>query len=438
MHKKTIAILIALCLLLSISACNEARQNSSERDLGQDTALKSETWSSDGSVISGKEKELTESPDAWPILEYPSKTEEWIYDSMTDANPFVANCNYCESENNIYMLDYPVISSFDKETHTYLPLCNRPECTHTTMDCNAYAGGAFGLQYYNNKVYTVLLETEYGESKARTIRASLYGFAADGSTRERVRQLFAVERDEGEENEISYDIHFIIHKGYIYYWYQFITQENQDDRYRDGNNCIFCVPLESSLEDVECVYAMQEMSDVDSYSFVIKPYGEYLYFTDIKDSNGKISRINIRDKQVERLPLQDTIPVNQFYVEPDCIYYWSDKDDTGKIKAFYFEDNSTEVLFDFNKKTSMKMKGLFYDGTYFYINVENEDKSYSRVVLDSSFQIIGKIEPMKENADNFWDTMQDVVLVKDSNNLLCGWMDKKNMEHGNFEFYGLE
>ncbi len=88
--------------------------------------------------------------------------------------------NFARGENGYYFLNTMgnSLMFFDEQTKEYFPVCAKPECTHNSMDCNAYLGkGQYLLQsiyYYKGNIYLF---------KINNGNANLTQISADGSSR---------------------------------------------------------------------------------------------------------------------------------------------------------------------------------------------------------------------------------------------------------------
>ncbi|MDD4502786.1 MAG: hypothetical protein PHN87_06875, partial [Clostridia bacterium] len=81
----------------------------------------------------------------------------------------------------------------EKGNTKYIKLCNKPDCTHDSIDCNAYINGST-IGYYDNKIYY----EEFNNIKRMDM---------DGSNHRIVKTLY-----EGSINNFGY-----FHNGYYYY-----------------------------------------------------------------------------------------------------------------------------------------------------------------------------------------------------------------------------
>ena len=80
------------------------------------------------------------------------KPEEY-YTSLRQAESSVAR--YLETPYGIYTLDSDRYIYYSEKGNTkYVKLCNRPDCNHSTANCNAYTS-AYKIGYYKNKIYYV-------------------------------------------------------------------------------------------------------------------------------------------------------------------------------------------------------------------------------------------------------------------------------------------
>ena len=60
--------------------------------------------------------------------------------------------NLTESDSTIYKLVIDRIYYYDKASGISGPICGKPDCDHTGMDCDAYIGTGRAIQYYNNSL----------------------------------------------------------------------------------------------------------------------------------------------------------------------------------------------------------------------------------------------------------------------------------------------
>ncbi len=60
----------------------------------------------------------------------------------------------CASEDAIYFVSNFRIMFYDRESGIVAPLCAKPECSHTSADCNAYFTGG-SLSFYDGKLYWI-------------------------------------------------------------------------------------------------------------------------------------------------------------------------------------------------------------------------------------------------------------------------------------------
>lgn len=98
----------------------------------------------------------------------------------------------------------------DRKSQAATPLCNKPNCSHNSVDCNAYfnlfvnASGesANVVQYYDGNLYIVVKDED---AMGNFLGNILYKVTPDGSTREKLIEF---------KDGIS---HWLIHKGYFYF-----------------------------------------------------------------------------------------------------------------------------------------------------------------------------------------------------------------------------
>jgi len=103
---------------------------------------------------------------------------------------------YLETPYGAYYCSFDGYLYYSEKGNTkYIRLCNKPDCNHNSMDCNAYISrSAIGIGYYDNKIYYAVWN-------------NIYCMDMDGSNHKRVKTLYEV-----------YDSNFgFFHNGYFYY-----------------------------------------------------------------------------------------------------------------------------------------------------------------------------------------------------------------------------
>ena len=97
-----------------------------------------------------------------------------------------------ETDNTIYYLSNNIMYFSDKDYKDFMPLCPKPECDHSGIDCNAYIDSIGGFWIYDHYIYYV----SYGlngrdASEVNVKEASLWRMRFDGTQHEKVFEFEA-------------------------------------------------------------------------------------------------------------------------------------------------------------------------------------------------------------------------------------------------------
>jgi hypothetical protein len=451
--KKIINVLLGMGCILMCTSCSTQKGVTISPDAAN-TTESTTAWEAGGSLIDGDYQELSEVPETWPIVELSNVNAGSVeFNEKTDGDSFTTSTNYSQSEDAFftlaYIIDKVTIFSFNKQTHSYNAVCNRPDCKHTDAECSAYFENAFGLEYYNGKLYTMAVEEEVDnvdeDERGQTytsgrVYVNLYEISLDGSSKRKVQCIKTVEKAM-DEYSLSWQIEFFIHRGFVYYTYNIVHPLEEDDIYKNGNNCLYRVPIGGDETEAECIIAFTGDDDLNIMP-EIKPYGDYLYFSYLStdDPAGKLYRINTVEKKVEKLPIEEWVYDADFFVENDCIYYYG-PENSGIVYCYSFSNNSKKVVMDFSSVTELKIMGIFYDGTYWYgmcipsVSEGGYPQTYKAIIMDSQFQKIGEIERSATYTVAF--DIKDVVAVINGSELY-GWIDKSEFAKGIFTIHEVE
>ena len=129
----------------------------------------------------------------------------------------------------VYNVLTNLVSFVDKKTCTMVPLCSKPDCSHSYIDCDAFYYTFRSIFVYDDKLYVVAEDNS-------TSTLCLYQLNKDGSERTLVKTLFAIENDTG------YSFRFSIHKGCLY-----MTVDNvADDLYTENDSYLYSYPFDSN------------------------------------------------------------------------------------------------------------------------------------------------------------------------------------------------
>lgn len=128
-----------------------------------------------------------------PISSLPADESQPELDMPLEFNP--SKGKLCKYHSVYYYEAMSWILYYDEETGTSGKLCNKPECTHEDISCNAYIPGFGCLQIYDGMLYFM------GEM------GTLYRMDLSGNQREFVMSVRMLNGADGT---------WFIHRGYVY------------------------------------------------------------------------------------------------------------------------------------------------------------------------------------------------------------------------------
>ena len=151
-------------------------------------------------------------------------TSETIENVKTSAD--VDENNVAISEDGVYFWNADGYLMFlDKKSEQVVSLCGLADCQHNSSSCNAYfenignqTEGFFRNRviYYEDALYLIGLdEDEY---------VSIYKVAKDGSAREKILQLYKIQKMKEEEYSITAPSYYI-YDDYVYYIDNGVTKQ---------------------------------------------------------------------------------------------------------------------------------------------------------------------------------------------------------------------
>ena len=141
----------------------------------------------------------------------------------------------------------PVILYTDNGSDTFIRLCGRPDCAHTTEDCNAYIKGGKILSYYGGYLYVV---TEEDGGGPRSTKCQLVRINPDGTDRVVVADLGEFAKEQG----CDYARGDMITDGYCIF--QTCKWEENPDKSMSGRaQATYYYKLDGSMEQPEKVDA---------------------------------------------------------------------------------------------------------------------------------------------------------------------------------------
>ena len=273
----------------------------------------------------------------------------------------------------------------DRESQEATPLCNKPNCTHNSVDCNAYFNLFVNassdtnniVQYYDGNLYVV---TKDEDDMGNFLGNTLYKVTPDGSTREKLLEF---------KDGIS---HWLIHKDYFYY---------SQDKFADDIDS-YSVYDSFSIERCEVnniKYEPEEIFNSKSYSdnlrdtFQFTAYDDYIYVPvcpisedEIKkqEESGKVTisayqefySININTTKINRIRNDEGDVGLPFFYNGQLTYLINNSDTNSKFKYFTSELNGS------NPKLLAEMNygdNLFANESQLYLQNFSEDTDENAV-----------------------------------------------------------
>lgn len=337
-----------------------------------------EVDSEDDIVIDNIDKDVEDQ--AFTSLRYAAYTDDgfYVYDKSTNLISFV-----------------------DKKTCKMLPLCSKPDCTHSYITCDAFYYSLQAIFAYDDKIYIVADDVE-------TSTMCLYRLNKDGSERTLIKSLFAI------ENDTSYSFNFALHKGCLY----MISDTFDDKSYTEDDSVLYCYSLDSKdkkeiLNHKGCSASIR-IVNFDGNNM-------YLRVFNIKNPNGKIEEeikylcYNIKNETMTEINVQKGYDVT-------CCY-------DGRILAEYSEAEPPEYsitkyeLHQLNIKKNNKDK-IIYSNENFMFNHNCTDSKYQYLLIakdEQRYLIVvshdGK-EVYRTDAKDYdmliWSDKKDILLKSET------------------------
>lgn len=144
------------------------------------------------------------------------------YVQDTDFQTYFQWSNMAKAESGYYLWNDQKnqLVFFDIQSEQIVPVCNRPDCNHKDITCNAdFSTDISGkdsysntyLQYYQGEIYIVGID---GDDYV-----NLYKVSRDGNTRKKYMQLYKADLSSEEGDNITdfTQPEVCIHRGYVYF-----------------------------------------------------------------------------------------------------------------------------------------------------------------------------------------------------------------------------
>ncbi len=279
--KKITWIILLGVLLLALASCSGGEETIAQAEvIDVNTAQASETF------VPGEDVQL-----------------QW-----NDSGSVMAQC-CTATEEGYYFLDGQLNSKIyyhDFATDTTVPLCNRPDCSHDSPECNA-SMAQLGMFIYHMKFYDGNLYV-FGGTMGKDPREMVCRISADGTTRGMVATL----RVMSAQDTLS---KVLIHRGYLYY------APPGPDATQQGTSELYRVSLGGGGEPE----LLQTFDRQYGSNLSITAYGNYLYVGhryyldgEMNEQKMNIYRYDIHTGEQEFL-LETT--GRQFLVKENSLFY---------------------------------------------------------------------------------------------------------------------
>lgn len=316
-----------------------------------------------------------------------SKTsdDKLSFDYTTNFQYYYSNLNginfpVTKSEKGYYVfLPNNYLYYIDRKSQAATPLCNKPNCSHNSVDCNAYfnlfvnASGesANVVQYYDGNLYIVVKDED---DMGNFLGNILYKVTPDGSTREKLIEF---------KDGIS---HWLIYKGYFYFSQDKFADDIDSYSVYDSFS-IKRYKINNIKSKPEEIFNSKNYSDNLRGTFQFTAYDDYIYVPvlpisedEIKkqEESGKVTvstyqefySININTIKINQIRNDEGDVCSPFFYNGQLTYLIDNSDTNGKFKYF------TSELDGSNPKFLTEMNygdNLFANESQLYLQNFSED-----------------------------------------------------------------
>lgn len=299
------------------------------------------------------------------------KTSDSGFNIDTDDQNFSIMKEAVYSNDGFYVFNQSknVIEFVDKKTNKAVPLCSKPNCSHSDSNCDAFFETINGIYVYEGHIYVMAYDRSSNN-------VCLYRMNMDGSERTEIRKLYNVEDDDK-----GYSIELILHRGYGYLW----VRLSDGDVLTKDKAVLYRISLDSD-DKTEIL----SLNDYEAFINIVNVEGDNIYISTDHYKKPNISSgiedkgycYNINDQELEELQ----VPENQSF---DASY-------NGKLYSMHKERDSETLLdkkLEFyesdmdgsNNKCVYSLENvysslIYRDAKYRYITLE-EDGKYCLLVI---------------------------------------------------------
>lgn len=381
------------------------------------------------------------------IQNFTAVTDNQEYNFETDNQTAFRGLMYddcIETKASYYFFQNHQLYVFDKKSRQYDILCAKPSCSHSyNLECNAYIDGGQNIEYYNGSIYVIAVERkELSESKDGLQKENLclYQLSLDGTERQKICTLATAVAQTGAPDNCFSVLNASIHRGYLYYSYNYGTGTTKDGFYANNSNTLYRISLEGTSER-ECICAVEYGGSPQEMQLTFQ--GSYMYFIKPGQVNtphtyGSLYRLNIESMKLEYMDIGE---ISCFFVDGDEIIYCNSE----KNKYYSYNTKTWEkkVFFEPEPKEDMEYGYIICDENYYYITVFNLEKRlfwcevYNKqlekiAMYDKSDFFIEGREEQTPCCYQSGNSDYDFMVAFDGSSLY--YLDKSLLESGTAEF----
>lgn len=288
------------------------------------------------------------------------------YNIETDDQLYSDYFTMAVVEGGYYILNNSFLYFFDKESKEMVYVCSLLDCSHNSVDCDAYMNYAVNIWYYDNSIYYVDGEED---NSSGTIDYVLYKSAMDGSNRERIKKVVSTS---------SFVPVMTIHRGYLYY----------SVYGTDYSSNLYRIPIDGRGKN-EKIYSLY-----GSYASIykLKGYGDGVIFTTDVAEDDDTYKYNIMyyDSNSETVSTIMEDCGAEYTVKDGCIYDVR----TDGVHCYNVESGTDEVFYDPGVMVYISFDGNnFYMDNIYDIFIENTPEDEHKVwVVNTEGELIDTIE----------------------------------------------
>ncbi|HOD93762.1 MAG TPA: hypothetical protein PL054_07795 [Clostridia bacterium] len=301
----------------------------------------------------------------------------------------------------------------EKGNTKYIKLCNKPDCNHNTVDCNAYIKW-YKIGYYDKKIYYITGNT-------------LNCMDMDGSNHRNVKALY-----EGYDNNFGY-----FHNGYYYY---VITKGGSIGAFGNEDNNLYRVKVD---DDSAPEIVLTNDAILRLYMFTI--VGDNIYIIEFNADATKVASLYSFSTISKKWTIltDNWVGAGAYYLDDDKGYCYmrnigfyeydlttnemnlvkpTELDDIGTCSAFYYPDYIYLIHYNSNPPSYQNQILYIYDRDYNLIDSIKFDKVYGK---STSGGFIGDVDKY-------------VIFSSNYNEKPDFYIDKSEIGTGNLMFHKIE